>query len=325
MNNFSNARAFFEKIISDSNPYQLICNLVSTSPSTSETEWLEFKSGDGLDETFIKKTWSKCLSAFANTSGGVLIFGLKCSKNSITSLDEVYDLALCKDAFKIEMVLKELHHQATSPPVLGVEIKVYTEDKQPGKPGFVVVYIPESINRPHRAEYGEHKTDRRYWIRAGDSNVECSVSHLRLLFDPRSQPRLEPFVFYNSRNNGVQELNVCLTNKGYSSAYDVYCVVDLSVDIYNEIASEVKDTKLHSNMKPYKINILNALHPELPSLFLRLSFPINDSINKIKFEVKIYCKDAEPFKYIFEVPKTRIEGEKFSVKYNEKISLRYLI
>ena len=61
----------------------------------------------------------------------------------------------------------ELHHQATDPPVLNVEIESYPDPGASGA-GFVVCLVPESPFRPHRAE---HVTNKPYYIRAGDDFV----------------------------------------------------------------------------------------------------------------------------------------------------------
>ena len=59
--------------------------MVRSNPPTSEEEWLDFKSGlhgppaklEPLGDDKIKEIWSTALAGFANTGGGVLIWGIE--------------------------------------------------------------------------------------------------------------------------------------------------------------------------------------------------------------------------------------------------------
>ena len=67
----SAAQSYFDQITSAADPAGFLALLVGATPPTFETEWLDFK-GDARPE-HVQKIWSKALSAFANTEGGVLI------------------------------------------------------------------------------------------------------------------------------------------------------------------------------------------------------------------------------------------------------------
>src|SRR4051812_19625253 len=77
------------KRITGSDAVEVMRAMIGSDPPTLETEWREFKAYpwedfkeplSGCDTNnlkdkktdFIKKTWSECMSAFANTQGGVL-------------------------------------------------------------------------------------------------------------------------------------------------------------------------------------------------------------------------------------------------------------
>src|SRR5438309_5007606 len=170
----SQAKNFFDQIFASPEPARFLRSLISSSPPTFETEWLDFKGAEKLSDPDLKKAWSEALSGFANTQGGVLIFGIDARLDGETKIDAACGESLVADISACATRLQQLHGQATEPPVLGVEIRpVAADEKSPV--GFVVCYIPESVYRPHRAEHAR----RNYFIRAGDDFVVPSVSLLR--------------------------------------------------------------------------------------------------------------------------------------------------
>ncbi len=75
------ARAFYQRFLASPDREAFLGGLVNSSPPTFETEWLEFKmypqeDNDQKNERKIKEFWCINLSAFGNTQGGVLIWGI---------------------------------------------------------------------------------------------------------------------------------------------------------------------------------------------------------------------------------------------------------
>ena len=151
-----------------------------------------------LDDRSVKKIWSEALSGFANTEGGVLVWGIDARKDSDTGVDRASDLSLVKNPEGFVSRLKELHSQSTDPPISGVDFWFAEDDTSPGF-GFVACYVPESKFKPHRAEAAE----RNYYIRAGDSFHVASVSLLRNLFFPEYHSHLWPELTASSGNEGI--------------------------------------------------------------------------------------------------------------------------
>src|SRR5438552_3985837 len=96
------AREFFNAISQDANPYLKLAALVASQPPTFETEWLDFKGADRLDDEGIKEIWSKALSGFANSGGGVLIFGIDARKDQSSGIDCAHKLALSPKALALK-------------------------------------------------------------------------------------------------------------------------------------------------------------------------------------------------------------------------------
>ncbi len=57
----------------------------------------------------------------------------------------------------------------------------------PSVAGFVVCLIPESVHKPHRAEFA----DKHYYYRAGDDFLMAEPGLLRTLFSPQNRPQLK--------------------------------------------------------------------------------------------------------------------------------------
>jgi hypothetical protein len=235
------ARGFFEKIVSSSPPYQFLERLVSPTDPTFETEWLDFKGN--VQPNDLRRLWSRALSGFANTQGGVLIFGIDARKDDKTEIDAASALSLIPRPHALKSRLLELHHQATDPPVLGVEIEAYEDANQNG---FVVCYIPKSKHRPHRSEH----CNKQYYIRAGDDHVEAGPSLLKLLFYPEWDTSLaveikltigsDHLAFQPTRDFPLGRCDIRLHVSGNAPARDVFVQLESNapLDLMNRVASD---------------------------------------------------------------------------------------
>lgn len=183
------AKRFYEQLLAQPEPFAHAMAWVNANPPTVETEWLDFKAGHEITEDAIKRIWSKALAGFANTQGGVLVWGFDCRKTGDPAVDQVQAPSLIASPDAVASRLMELHHQSTEPPVLGIEVKAFRDPADASK-GIVVCFIPESSFKPHRAEHAQ----QHYYIRAGDDFVQPSVSLLRSLFVPSSTALLMPSV-----------------------------------------------------------------------------------------------------------------------------------
>jgi len=154
------------------------------SSSQEENLHLEFKtlSDNPLGTSDDKKNYSSALSGFANSSGGLLIWGIVARKND-RGVDCAVDLKPIKAVDLLISRLNELEGDAVSPHIDGVQHKpIPLRDNE----GFAVTYIPESISGPHMAKLGEY----RYYKRSGDSFYKMEHFDIEDMFGRRKKPDL---------------------------------------------------------------------------------------------------------------------------------------
>lgn len=141
-----------------------------------------------------KRNVARAVSGFANTEGGVLIWGIE---------DRTLKPRPIADAERFAQALVDFAKLATAPTVVGLDAGVLPAD-EPGY-GFVALYIPESELPPHRVVVSckdgnandaggtikDLKIKDHYFFRTADSFIVASHIHLEFLFKRRPAPHLE--------------------------------------------------------------------------------------------------------------------------------------
>lgn len=151
-----------------------------------ENLYLDFKT---MSESPMKKddnkNFAKSLSGFANSSGGIIVWGVEAKK-----IDGGPDVASgAKTLNSVKDIISKLNsftRKFVSPIVEDVEHKeIFTDGSETD--GFVVTLIPESSSPPHMVMAGIGK----YYKRSGDSFYPTEHFDLADMFGRRPQPVLE--------------------------------------------------------------------------------------------------------------------------------------
>lgn len=174
-----------------------------------------------------KKNISKTISGFANSNGGLVIWGIKAKEN-----DKKQDIATEKSPIKeltrFLNTLNRLEGQATIPIVTGIihrKIEV-SEDF-----GFIVTYIPPSEFAPHKANFG----DKQYYKRSGDSFYACEHYDIKDMFQRKHSAKLslkvknKLFTGGNIRDTLRYEMILALRNEGRNFAKAPLIKVDINL------------------------------------------------------------------------------------------------
>lgn len=161
-----------------------------------------------------RKNLAKAISGFANSSGGVLVWGIQ---DKTLSPKPITDVQLFVSA------VLELAPQVTDPVVENIDGDWIQCDASTGKAGFGLIMIPESLLPPHRVILSSQGIKNNYYIRTGSSFVEASHTQLEDMFGRRPQPKLVLYTKvtqYGSRFGAMSNVQVVLgiENKGRGTA-----------------------------------------------------------------------------------------------------------
>ncbi len=166
-----------------------------------EFDWLEVKGRRGLDLTLsnvdendVKSNISKAISAFANSGGGTLLFGLL-NPNSKWQVDDGgIDLAVKKPSTRewLEDIIPTLvDFPLTSFNVYAVQRKNDNSQIAEGR-GVFVIEIPDSEQAPHQA------TDNKYYVRVGGKSRPIGHRLVADILGRRSYPKIQLEFFLKS-------------------------------------------------------------------------------------------------------------------------------
>lgn len=203
------------------------------SNKVSEELFLDYKrSADSGAGTKLhaddRHNLARALSGFANSEGGIVLWGVDCVVDPATGADVPTAKAPISDPKRFVSWLEGEISACTIPPVANARHLSITQPAAPN--GFVVTLVPKSDTAPHRCLIGKDKSKDRYLARAGSSFYAIGHDVLAGMFGRRPQPKLhvewvpKPGQLQNQEGvTGVSLLlGVVVVNNGPGIARDVY-------------------------------------------------------------------------------------------------------
>ncbi|WP_145950119.1 helix-turn-helix domain-containing protein [Paenibacillus sp. Y412MC10] len=267
-----NARSIFMKILEDG------CKgIESMIGQREENLFLDFKEKSTRDKAGIEKsdkgTYAKALSGFSNSSGGVIIWGIKSRKQGEGTPDMAIELMPIKFLKTFLTDLNGLINEAVVPINTGIRNQtIYLNDDEGTNEGFIITYIPESELIPHRAMLG----DNHYYTRAGDSFVRMEHHLLEDSFGKRQKPNLDIYcqlMRFGSANSIRFGLNLGIKNKGkYLATYPA-----LRIKVLNDLDYATTSDSL--DFLSYNLNVLLSTKYKVDREGLFFLGGINDAIH----------------------------------------------
>ena len=273
----------------------------------SEELFLDFKrssdNGSG-SRLHIKdrNNLAKAISGFGNSEGGVIVWGVDCSKDFDGS-----DVAKAKypitNIKRFVSWIEGTISGCTSPTHSSVQNHPVEIDSE-GK-GFVVTYIPKSDYAPH-----QEIPSRRYYIRAGSSFEPTLHDVLAGMFGRRPQPKIKvKILFLNISKTTPDGIHIAyaldIGNEGRGLAKNLFASI--------LIPSE-KGSKYHCSLQVespafQRFGIENSMivmpGPEtlLPPggwfRIARMTVSFLPPFRKLEIRVTIGCGNAPPIRLVF--------------------------
>ena len=165
----------------------LDCEAVRNFISEGATEnlHLDFKTvrDDQLSSRDDRKNLAKAISGFANSEGGIIVWGVDARPNS-DGIDCAVGEKPIANLKRFVSKLSEYSSQASSPLVDGV---THNGILSGGGSGFAATYVPQSDAAPHMAKLGED----RYYKRNAGSFYRLEHFDLEDMFGRRPHPKLQ--------------------------------------------------------------------------------------------------------------------------------------
>ena len=300
------AKELFEKIKSEGK--SAIEEFIFTHKA--EELFLDFKrsadngNGQRLHQND-RNNLAKAISGFGNSEGGVVIWGVDCSKDFDGS-----DVA--KAEYPITNVkrfvswLEGAISGCTIPPHTGVQNHPLEIDSKGN--GFVVTYIPKSEHAPH-----QEIQSRRYFIRAGSDFMPTPHDVLAGMFGRRPQPKVKrnykiyPLQVNKAEGEVMIKVGFHICNDGLAIAENLFVsILALSIggpNCHFQFLPPEGDFQIYrslncfSSMGSDDIRLPPGGWREIAQMELDLKPPF---AKKLKIEGTFGCGNAPPLKFVFE-------------------------
>jgi Putative DNA-binding domain len=254
-----------------------------------ESNYLEFKqkhdrSNAALDQGD-RTQFSKAVSAFSNSAGGLLVWGIETRR--VASTDVAIGIRPITDAEEFAERLRTSLLDTTMPFNKGVRMKALNDSVGAG---VVVCLVPESDHGPLRAM----KAEREYWVRMDGRSARMEHYQIRDMMMRRALPNLELGVLHDRTDQpeGHIKVRFTLSNTGTAIAKHLAAFIEVldgnitAVDGLHDVSALNGGLQMASY-----IGQTSVLHPVDIALSLgsMIVVPTTDS-GKVTFKIKWYCE-----------------------------------
>ncbi|OGH18808.1 MAG: hypothetical protein A3F31_04505 [Candidatus Levybacteria bacterium RIFCSPHIGHO2_12_FULL_38_12] len=256
---------------------------------TPESLYLEFKQKSNAKKGNLdqddKKNFYKALSGFANSDGGVLVWGVKTRKRSETAsrLIPINQIDLFLQSLKSSLLM------ATTPMIEGVLVEKIEKDGSSSR-GYIKCLIPASSKAPHR-----NNNDREYYKRSVEGFYRLEHFDLEDMFGRKLKPVLDlsyEVVNPHLADTSIRELKFYFKNEGRAVAKYTGFMAMFMQNL--EVVSVTHQLQNVSSMNRYQTvsysDNLGVIHPNGISTYLgSITFKFPDPQLQITGNLQFYC------------------------------------
>lgn len=163
---------------------------------------------------------ARAISGFGNSAGGVIVWGINCSKDKNDNDDVAKSKHPIPNVRRFISWIEGAISGCTTPIHNKIQNHVIITNESSGE-GFVVTYIPESMYAPHQV-IGE----MRYYIRAGSSFLPVPHAVLAGMFGRKPQPNVVYNILFTpskiSDDKIICDFSILIRNNGPGIAQDIF-------------------------------------------------------------------------------------------------------
>lgn len=170
---------------------------------TQESISLDYKRCSALENNERNKLEiSKDISAFANSAGGTIIYGIIEINNLPAKIDEGFNPTITTREWLEDIIDSRIQRRIKNIKIKQIELK----KSNPGKVIYIVS-IPQSKEAPHMAH------DKRYYKRYNFKSAPMEEYEVRDISNRPSSPDLDVIMFTDDKNVTESGLDFSLSNK----------------------------------------------------------------------------------------------------------------
>ena len=194
----------------------------------SEELYLDFKRSANNGESLHlhendKNNYSKAISGFGNSEGGLIVWGVDCSKNK-EGEDFPDSIIPIENPKRFESNLNSITSGRTLPHHHTVENYSFEIERNKG---IVVTLIPKSLFSPLQSVF-----DRLFYVRIGSSFEKATYSFLEYQFSKKPTPQIilmythQKFRYQSDTKSIRKSYSFLLTNVGSTVIRNMYMILE---------------------------------------------------------------------------------------------------
>lgn len=247
-----------------------------------------------------KRNIAKAVSGFANSDGGVLIWGIKdatIEPKPITNIGEFMGK------------VQDLAGNCVTPKVTEIDAAWLPDDPENPSCGFGLLYIPQSALPPHQVLLKLTDVQNHYFVRSSGSFCKASHYQLEDMFGRRPKPILKlHFCDALRQSPNDWRIRLELRNDGKGTARLPILLIDCD-DVVVPGTSSPKNL-ICEKTHVFKPNGMigrwdwQVIHPCMCQTVAGMHFPEDkrSSLQTVKIRYKIFAENMIPYEDILEFP-----------------------